>query len=65
MKPTDLWGKYPGKLRMPCAPHHSSPRGKSIMGEEVRDAAERARMPYALGKELLARIITYKPEGKE
>src|SRR5438094_503227 len=30
MKPTDLWGKYPGKLRMPCAPHHSSPRGKSI-----------------------------------
>lgn len=27
-KPTDLWGKYPGRLRKPCAPHVESPRGE-------------------------------------
>ena len=26
MKPTDIWGDFPGSLRLPCAPHESASR---------------------------------------
>lgn len=57
MKPTDLWGRYPGHLARPCAPHESAPRGSNNNGVQgVRDPALRAKLPIGLGAELLRRM---------
>lgn len=57
-KPTDLWGVYPGRLRLRCAHHESSPRSKLKM-KTMRDPAERAKLPYALGEELCKRMEAF------
>lgn len=53
-KPTDLWGNYPRKLRLPCAPHTASPSGKVYL--KMRNPAERSKLPYGLGEELCKRM---------
>ncbi len=57
MKPTDLWGGFPGSLLLfpPCNNgdlcHTRAPRGSRTSGsvQGMTDPAERARVPYALG----------------
>lgn len=64
MKPTDLWGKFPPtwkprpmcKRGAPC--HVAAPRGASTGTQGMRNARERGRVPYALGKELLQSLTT-------
>ena len=58
MKPTDLWGVVPNwiprdmcKNGMPC--HEAAPRGAKTGTQGLKGARERARVPYALGEELL------------
>ena len=58
MKPTDLWGNVPGWIpkdmcrnRMPC--HESAPRGAKTGTQGLRGTADRSRVPYELGQELL------------
>lgn len=55
-KPTDLWGRYPGKLKLPCAPHEAAPRGSKKGVQGVSDPAERAKLPYGLSLELCKRF---------
>lgn len=55
-KPTDIWGRYPGKLRRPCAPHESAPRGSKKGVQGITDPAERAKLPYELSEEVCKRI---------
>ena len=58
MKPTDLWGDVPGwtprdmcSNGMPC--HDSAPRGAKTGTQGLRGTADRSRVPYELGQELL------------
>ncbi len=60
-KPTDLWGRWPGEIGRPCAPHDPNPTGGqgSVPGtawHDVRDPALRAKLPYGLGEELCKRM---------
>jgi hypothetical protein len=63
-KPTDLWGRYPGKLRLPCAPHEPATLGDTERGVTAgygglwatRDPALRAKLPHGLGEELCRRM---------
>lgn len=58
MKPTDLWGGYPGLIARPCAPHTPAPRGSRAPGstQGIRRISDRAYLPYALGEELCKRM---------
>lgn len=58
MKPTDLWGEYPGPIARPCAPHVSAPRGSRTPGstQGIKGPALRSRLPYGLGLELCSRM---------
>ncbi len=61
-KATDLWGRWPGEIRRPCAPHEAAPRQldrkrcdrSGVLG--LKDPAERAKLPYGLGEELCKRM---------
>lgn len=67
-KPTDLWGRWPGKIGRPCVTHEPSwvwseaerqalmPGVESSKTKRVRDPAERAKLPYGLGEELCRRM---------
>ena len=64
-KPTDLWGRWPGRIRRPCISHlrtRESPGGGP--GEHVRNPALRAKLPYGLGEELCKRMEAAQPGGK-
>lgn len=61
MKPTDLWGEVPGWVhREPCKNgqgcHEAAPRGSKTGTQGLRNAKERSRVPYELGKEILDAI---------
>jgi hypothetical protein len=58
MKPTDLWGDVPNwtprhmcSNGMSC--HESAPRGAKTGTQGLRGTADRSRVPYELGQELL------------
>lgn len=57
-KPTDLWGRYPGKIGRPCSPHAPAPRGSKSPGSTqwLHGSARRAKLPYGLGEELCRRM---------
>jgi hypothetical protein len=60
-KPTDLWGEVLGWSPRPvCKPgsdcHVAAPRGSRTGTQGLGSAAERSRVPYELGKEILAAI---------
>lgn len=61
MKPTDLWGVVPNwtpremcKNGQPC--HEAAPRGSKTGTQGLKGAKERSRVPYELGKEILAAL---------
>jgi hypothetical protein len=61
MKPTDLWGwaqgwtaKEPCKNGMPC--HVAAPRGSQTGTQGIGAVADRSRVPYDLGKEIVTAI---------
>lgn len=61
MKPTDLWGEVPRWVhREPCKNgqgcHEAAPRGSKTGTQGLRNAKERSRVPYELGKEILDAI---------
>jgi hypothetical protein len=58
MKPTDLWGVVPNWVsRQACKNgdtcHVRAPRGATTGTQGLKDARERSRVPYDLGKEIL------------
>ena len=50
MKPTDLWGTYPGSFARPCGPHESARRGAKTGIQGIRDPALRAKIPLPLAR---------------
>ncbi len=58
-KPTDLWGRYPGKVGRPCVPHENVARGSHKGVANIRNSARRAKMPYGLGEELCKRMEAF------
>jgi len=70
MKPTDLWGAVKNwvprlmcKNGMPC--HVSAPRGAQTGTQGISTAAERSRVPYELGQEILGAIESNVREGRK
>lgn len=57
-KLTDVWGVYPGDLKLPCAPHESAPRGTHRGVAAGTTPATRAEMPYGLSLNLCLRFET-------
>ena len=65
-KPTDLWGRVDGWVARPmCKPgascHVAAPRGSRTGTQGLAKTADRSRVPYALGLEILE-VITSDPE---